>query len=150
MSIPARAVRRAGMYLNLRKKGEAMKYLCLAYYDPAKMGAMAPDELKAMVSQCAPRDAQLKATGKLVLSASLQGPEGRISMRPTGAKPRITDGPYAEAKELVGGFFIIEAADRDEAIHVASLHPAATLGEQAGWGIELFPVGRYMECGNVE
>ena len=122
-----------------------MKYLCLAYYEPDRMGAMPPAERAAMVAQCPPRDAQLKASGKLALSASLQ--EGRISMRPTGGKPRITDGPFAEAKEMVGGFFIIEAADRDEAIRIASLHPAATLGEQAGWGIELLPIGRYMEHG---
>src|SRR5947207_13008193 len=118
-----------------------MKYLCLAYYQPDKMSAMPPDDLKAMVSQCPARDAQLKASGKLVLSASLQGAESRISMRPTGAQPRVTDGPFAEAKELVGGFFIIEAADREEAIRIASLHPAATLGKQAGWGIELHPIG---------
>ena len=53
----------------------------------------------------------------------------------------------AEAKELVGGFFIIEAADRQEAIRIASLHPAAALGEQAGWGLELLPIERYMEHG---
>lgn len=68
-----------------------MKYLCLAYYDPAKVGAMAADELKAMAAQCPPRDAQLKASGKLVLSASLMEPEKRISMRPAGTGPRITD-----------------------------------------------------------
>ena len=122
-----------------------MKYLCLAYYDPERMSAMQPDELKAMVGQCPPKDAQLKATGHLVLSASLQGRDATFSMRPRSGKPSVTDGPFAEAKELVGGFFIIEAADREEAIRIASVHPAATLGEQAGWGIELHPIGRYME-----
>lgn len=122
-----------------------MKYLCLAYYDPQKMGAMPPAERQAMVSQCPPLDAQLKATGHLVLSASLGGPA--LCLRPRGGKPQVTDGPYTEAKEMVGGFFIIEAADRDEAIRIASLHPAATLGEQAGWGIEAYPIGRYLEQG---
>jgi len=124
-----------------------MKYLCLAYYEPEKMGAMAPAELKAMVSQCPPRDAQLKASGHLRVSASLGGPESVISVRPTGDQPRVTDGPFTESKELVGGFFIIEAADRDEAVRIASLHPAATLGQQAGWGIELHPIGMYLEPG---
>ena len=124
-----------------------MKYLCLAYYDPERMAAMPPAERQAMVSQCPPRDAQLKASGQLRVSASLQGPEAAISIHPTGAKPRVTDGPFAESKELVGGFFIIEAADREEAIRVASLHPAATLGEQAGWGIELHPIGMYLDHG---
>ncbi|MEO8084524.1 MAG: YciI family protein [Ardenticatenales bacterium] len=116
-----------------------MKYLCLAYYDPEKMGAMPAADVKAMVSQCPAKDAQLKATGKLLVSASLDG--AAISMRPRGGKPQVTDGPFAEAKEMVGGFFIIEAADREEALRVASLHPAAELGEQAGWGIEVHPIG---------
>jgi hypothetical protein len=124
-----------------------MKYLCLAYYDPGKMAAVPPAELEAVVSQCPAKDAQLKASGQLRVSASLQGPEAIISMRPKGGRPQVTDGPFAEAKELVGGFFIIEAADRDEAIRIASLHPAATLGEQAGWGIELHPIGRYLDHG---
>ncbi|MDP3762351.1 MAG: YciI family protein [Ramlibacter sp.] len=124
-----------------------MKYLCLAYYDAEKMGAMPPDELKAMVSRCPPKDAKLKATGRMVLSASLQDRKNTISMRPRGGRPAVTDGPFAESKELVGGFFIIEAADREDAIRIASLHPAATLGEQAGWGIELLPIERYMEPG---
>lgn len=124
-----------------------MKYLCLAYYEPDKMDAMPPDELKAMVARCPALDAQLQATGQLVLSASLMARESRISLRPAATGPRTSDGPYAESKEVVGGFFIIEAADRDEAIRIASLHPAAQLGEQAGWGIELLPIGRYMEHG---
>ena len=53
----------------------------------------------------------------------------------------MTDGPYAEAKEMVGGFFIIEAADKDEAVRVASLHSAVTLGGSAGWGIEVHTIG---------
>ena len=122
-----------------------MKYLCLAYYEPARMGAMPADEIKAMVSQCPALDAQLKATGHLLVSASLQGPQATVAMRPRDARPSVTDGPFTEAKELVGGFFIIEAADRDEAVRVASLHPAATLGEQAGWGIELHPIGMYLD-----
>ena len=127
-----------------------MKYLCLAYYDPQRMGAMPPAEREAMVSQCPPRDAELKASGRLRLSGSLQGPGAAICLRPTGDQPRVTDGPFTESKEMVGGFFIIEAADREEAIRIASLHPAATLGEQAGWGIEVHPVGRWLEHGEVQ
>lgn len=118
-----------------------MKYLCLAYYEPAKLAAMPAAEAKAMVSQCPALDARLKATGKLRLSASLQGPDAVISLRPRGGKTQVTDGPFTEAKELVGGFFIIEAADRQEAVRIASNHPAATLGEPAGWGIEMHPIG---------
>jgi hypothetical protein len=124
-----------------------MKYLCLPYYEPEKFAAMAPAEVQALVSQCPARDAELRKTGKLVVSASLDGPEAAFCLRPRGGKPQITDGPYTESKELVGGFFIIEAGDRQEAIRIASIHPAATLGEQVGWGIEIHPIGFFAQYG---
>ncbi len=117
------------------------KYLCLAVYNPDRMAAMAPADRQALVSQCPALDARLKATGQLRVSASLQGPDAVVNIRPRGGKPQVTDGPFAETKELVGGFFIIEAADREEAVRLACMHPAATLGEQAGWGIEMHPIG---------
>jgi len=118
-----------------------VKFLCLAYYDPAKFAALPPSERQALVSQCPPKDAQLRETGRLLVSASLDGPAPGFAMRPRGGKPQVTDGPYTEAKEMVGGFFIIEAADREEAIRTAALHPAATLGEAVGWGIEVHAIG---------
>ncbi|MES2282631.1 MAG: YciI family protein [Pseudomonadota bacterium] len=118
-----------------------MKYLCLANYRPADMAAMSPEAVKALVSQCPAKDAELKATGKLRLSASLGSDKDVIRLEPRGGKTQVTDGPFVESKELVGGFFMIEADSREEAIRLASLHPAATLGEQAGWRIEMHPVG---------
>jgi hypothetical protein len=64
-----------------------------------------------------------------------------VSIRPRQGKVGVTDGPFAEAKELVGGFFMIEAEDMDAAVVIASKHPAAHLGEHIGWGIEVRPVG---------
>jgi hypothetical protein len=118
-----------------------MQYLCLAYYDPEKMAAMAPADMQALASQCSAKDAALAQTGCLVWSASLEGPLATFALRPRGGKPALTDGPYAEAKELVGGVILIEAASKEEAIRIASLHPAATLGESIGWGIEVHPIG---------
>ena len=118
-----------------------MKYLCLAYYNPAEFAAMPPADMQALVSQCPPKDAQLKATGQLSVSASLGEPEQTIRLQPRGGKTQKIDGPFTEAKELVGGFFIIEAANADEAVKAASLHPAATLGEQASWRIDMHPIG---------
>ena len=122
-----------------------MKYLCLAFYDPEKFAALAPAEVQAIVRQCPAKDAALQATGRLLVSASLAGADKAVALRPRGGKPQVTDGPFTEAKEVVGGFFIIEAADRDEALRLASLHPAAELGEQVGWGIEMHPVGMYQD-----
>jgi hypothetical protein len=118
-----------------------MKYLCLAYYNPAEFAAMSPADIQALVSQCPAKDEELKATGQLRLSASLGEPAQTIRIQPRGGKPKVTDGPFTEVKELVGGFFIIEAGSRDEAVRLASIHPAATLGEQASWYIDMHPIG---------
>ena len=126
-----------------------MKYLCLAYYHPAKMAALTPVQLQALVSQCPARDAELWKTGAMVLSASLGAPEAAFSVRPRAGKPMATDGPYTGARELVGGFFIIEAADREQAQRLAFLHPAASLGEDVGWGIEIFPIGFFQQADNA-
>lgn len=55
------------------------------------------------------------------------------------------DGPFADTKEQVGSFFIVEAGDLNEAVRVASKHPAAQVGEDLGWAVEVRPVERYEE-----
>jgi hypothetical protein len=120
-----------------------MKYLCLAYYDTEKFNAMPKAEFDAIVSQCPAFDAGLRNSGHLIVQASLGASNQTTTVRPRNGKPTVTDGPFTETKELVGGFFIIEALDLNEAIRVASKHPAAHLGEQVGWGIEVRPIGFY-------
>jgi hypothetical protein len=66
------------------------------------------------------------------------------TLRPRNGKTHVSDGPYTESKEVVGGLFIIEADSRDEGLRIASMHPAATLGEEGGWTIELIPVASYL------
>ncbi|OZI26446.1 hypothetical protein CAL26_03715 [Bordetella genomosp. 9] len=121
-----------------------MKYLGLAYFTPEKFAAMAPEDVKALVSQCPPLDEKMRATGKVLVSASLGDLENWKTLRPSGGQTRITDGPYAETKEVVGGLFIIEADSQDEALRIASMHPAATLGEEGGWAVELIPMDFYL------
>jgi hypothetical protein len=122
-----------------------MKYLCLAYYDERAFEALPKAELDAIVSQCPRYDQDLRESGHLILQASLGSTRATMSLRPKGGKPAVTDGPFAETKEQVGGFFIIEARDLNEAIRVASKHPAAHLGERVGWGIEVRPIEGYEE-----
>ncbi len=121
-----------------------MKYLGLAYWNPEKFAAMAPEDVQALVSQCPPLDEKMRATGKMLVSASLGEPKDWVTLRPRNGKPQITDGPYTEAKEMVGGMFIIEAGSRDEALRLAAMHPAATLGEAGGWGVELIPLDFFL------
>ena len=121
-----------------------MKYLGLAYFTPEKFDAMAPDDIKELVSQCPPLDEKMRATGKVLISASLGNLENWRTLRSRGGKTRVTDGPYTESKEVVGGLFVIEADSSDEALRIASMHPAATLGEEGGWAVELIPMDFYL------
>ena len=102
-----------------------MQFLCLAYYDEKKFDALTRDELDALVAQCKVHDEELRQGGRMTMVASLAAPAASRSIRPKNGRPSITDGPYAEAKECLGSFFIIEAADLDEATAEASKHPAA-------------------------
>jgi hypothetical protein len=117
-----------------------MNYLCMAYYDEKAMGALPKAELDAIIAQCPAYDNLLKDSGRLVLHGSLADVRSSTVVRPKNGKAVILDGPFAETKEYVGGFFLIEAKDLDEAIRLSMKHPAAHLGEKAGWGIEIRPI----------
>lgn len=121
-----------------------MQYLGLAYFTPDKFAAMAPDEVKALVSQCPALDERMRATGKVLVSASLGDLEHWRTLRPQGGKTHVTDGPYTESKEVVGGLFIIEADSDEEALRIAALHPAAQIGEAGEWAVELIPLEFYL------
>lgn len=121
-----------------------MKYLGLAYFTPEKFAAMAPSDVKALVSQCPALDEKMRATGKVLVSASLGDLEGWKTLRTRGGKAQVSDGPYTESKEVVGGLFIIEADSPDEALRIASMHPAAQLGEEGEWVVELIPLDFYL------
>ena len=116
-----------------------MKYLGLAYFSPEKFAGMAPDEVQKL-SQCPPLDEKMRATGKVRVSASLGDLDKWKTLKPRGGKTQVLDGPYTEAKEVVGGLFIIEADSKEEALRIAAVHPAAVLGEEGGWAVELIPI----------
>lgn len=117
-----------------------MKFLVLAYYHEKTFLEMPPEEIKAIVAKCAPLDEALNATGKMSMVASLAATKDTVSVRPRNGRPSVTDGPYVETKEQLGSFFLLEAKDMQEAIQLASMHPAANLGEKLGWGIEIRPI----------
>lgn len=121
-----------------------MHYLGLAYFTPDKFAALPPDEVKAIVSQCPALDEAMRATGKVLVSASLGDLEHWRTLLPSGGRTRVVDGPYTESKEVVGGLFIIEADSQDDALRIAAMHPAATIGEEGGWAVELIPLEFYL------
>jgi hypothetical protein len=115
-----------------------VKYLCLAYGDQKKMASLSKEQFEALVARCKLHDAELQASGHFLSSHSLEW--DCTTIRAREGKTVVTDGPFVETKETVGGLFFIEARDLNEAIRIASLHPAAHLGEYFGWAIEVRPV----------
>lgn len=118
-----------------------MKFLALGYYDPEAFEALDEDEKEALARRCAPHDEELRATGSVVASASLEHGSW-TTLRPSASGTSVTDGPFAETRELIGSFFVLEADDLDEAVEIASLHPAARLGREMGFAIEVRPIER--------
>jgi hypothetical protein len=116
-----------------------MKYLCLIYGDLKKLGELSKEEMTALQKEGAPHFEELKRSAALVVATSGLGPE-HMSIRPADDGPVITDGPFVETKEQVGGLFIIEARDLNDALRVASLHPAAHTGKALSSGIEVRPI----------
>src|SRR5438552_2335556 len=117
-----------------------MKFLCLGYYNEKQFEALSPNEVDDIVSGCPAYDDALRESGHVFAQASLAASRETKCLRPKNGKVSITDGPFVETKEVIGAFFIIDAADLDEAVRVASLHPAAHLGEEVGWGVEIRPI----------
>jgi hypothetical protein len=105
-----------------------MKYACLVYIDDEIAGSMTPAEQKALTDKTIEDDWRLRNSGKLILSQPLQPPEHAVTIR--GRKGRITrtDGPFAETKEFLGGIFLIEARDLDEAIAIVERDPMVEMG----------------------
>lgn len=114
-----------------------MKFLCLCHYDQAKFDAWTPAEVEAVARACRPHDEALHRSGGLAMVGSLALPAMARTIRPTEEGPVVTDGPFVESPEPWGAFFIVEAADLDEAVRTASRHPGANLGRWFGGGIEV-------------
>ena len=105
-----------------------MKYICLGYYEPAKHAAMTEDERNAMFDECFEYDDHLRANGHSLAGEAIQPAETALTVYWKNGKVAITDGPYAETKEQLGGFGLLEARDMNHAIQLMSQHPALKYG----------------------
>lgn len=100
-----------------------MKYICLGYIEPNKFESMSESERNAMVDECLTYDDELRKKGHFAGGEALQGPQTATTLRCKNGKVIVTDGPYAETKEQIGGILILEARDLNHAIHLMSKHP---------------------------
>ena len=109
-----------------------MRFLFLIHGDRAAEAALTPDERRAIVGEHIAYADMLRERGAHVLGEALSG--DAVTVRP-GEKPIVTDGPFAETKEAVGGFYVVDCASRDEAIELAAQVP-----QSPGVGVEVLAI----------
>ena len=126
-----------------------MKYLCLAYEEESKLNALSRSEWDVLRKETLDYVEELRSEGKLISAEPLQSVQTASTVRVRQGKVSITDGPFAETKETLGGFFLIEAPDLNEALQIASKWPSARFGSIEVRPIEqgLNPSGRYQQVG---
>ena len=100
-----------------------MKYLCLVYFEPGALSGLSAEERTALDRESRAYDAELARRGLFIAASALQGAATASTIRRRSGKCVITDGPFAETKEVLGGFIFIEARDMEEALQIASQIP---------------------------
>jgi hypothetical protein len=112
-----------------------MQYLCLIYNDEKKLAAMPKADYDTFAAGHLALDDELQKSGHYVAAQALQAVRTATTVRIRNGRLSTTDGPFAETKEQLGGFFLIEAKNLDEAIGIAARIPSARTGS-----IEVRPI----------
>jgi len=105
-----------------------MRYLCLIYLDEKALAAMPEKEMDALNARHLELNDDLLDSGHFVEAEALQPASASSCVRVRNGRTTLVDGPFAETKEMVAGFYVIEARDLNEAIQVAARIPSATFG----------------------
>jgi hypothetical protein len=112
-----------------------MKYLCMVFFDEKRLEALSSAESQALDDESLANDEALRKGGHLLAAQALEPVQAATTVRIRNGKVSVTDGPFAETNEQIGGFLLIEARDLNEAIQLASKIPPIRLG-----GIEVRPI----------
>lgn len=121
-----------------------MKYLCLVYYDENIIKAMSQEEWDALNRECMGCVEGLQSGGHMLGGAPLLTTDSAVTLRVRNGKATTTDGPFAETKEQLAGFYMLEADNREEVVSLAEKIPPARYGS-----IEIRPVRELSEKGNT-
>jgi hypothetical protein len=112
-----------------------MKYLCMVLVDEKKLEALSESEAQTLDDDSLAYDESLRKGGHLITAQALESVSTATIVRMRGGKVSVTDGPFAETNEQIGGFLLIEAQDLNEAIQLAAKVPVIRFG-----GIEIRPI----------
>ncbi|MGH7932893.1 MAG: YciI family protein [Candidatus Binataceae bacterium] len=116
-----------------------MNFLCLVYFEQGTLSALSPDEKASLDRDSMAYDEELRRSGHYIVANALEPAGTARTVRVRRGKASATDGPFAETKEHLGGFILIDAANLNEAVDIAAGIPLAKLGS-----IEVRPI---MELG---
>jgi hypothetical protein len=123
-----------------REPGGAMRYLCLIYAEETKVGTMSKSEAEAFTGEYFAFTEGIEKSGHFLGGEALEPVHTATTLRVRNGKLSTTDGPFAETKEQLGGFYLISARDLNEAIQVASRIPSARLGS-----VEVRPIREFKQ-----
>jgi hypothetical protein len=104
-----------------------MKYVCLGYREPGKFENMSESERNSVLDECFSYNDEMRKNGHLVVEEPLQPPNTAVTVSWKNGKVAVTDGPYAETKEQLGGIQVLEARDLNHAIQLISQSPGVKL-----------------------
>lgn len=105
-----------------------MKYICLGYIEERKWEAMSKAEQKRFIDECLAYDKELRKNGHFTGGEALQSIRTATTLRYKNGTVSVTDGPFAETKEQLGGILVLEARDLNHAIQLMSKHPSVRMG----------------------
>jgi hypothetical protein len=115
-----------------------MKYMCLIYEDERTLEAMSRSEMDGLMREFFAFTGEIRKSGHFLGGEALQAVKTATTVRIRNGKLSTTDGPFAETKEQLGGFYLISARDLNEAIRVAAKIPSARLGS-----VEVRPIQEF-------
>src|SRR5580658_7025687 len=116
-----------------------MKFVCLGFIDETRFAEIPPEDGQRMMEECLAYDDELRRGGHFLGGEALDSARKAATLRMKNGKVVVTDGPFAETKETLGGILLLEARDLDHAIALMSKHPGAKMGP---W--EIRPVNEMM------
>ncbi len=105
-----------------------MKYVCLGYFDEAAFGQLPHAEAEKMVEECFAYDDILRRGGHFLGGEALDAARNAVTLRLKDGEVQVTDGPFVETKETLGGILLLEARDLNHAIALMSKHPGVKMG----------------------
>ena len=105
-----------------------MKYICLGFFDEAKFAQLPQEEALKMMEECFAYDDELRRGGHYLGGEALDSMQNAVTLRMKNGEVEVTDGPFAETKETLGGILLLEARDLNHAIALMSKHPGVKIG----------------------